>query len=65
MSPSEILLDAKGHAISPIDISKRIIAFGNSYSNAIKEIINNSKVLVVLSLISRVIAYLANAETTE
>jgi len=45
MSPSEILLDAKGHAISPIEISERIIAFGDSYSDATKEIINNSKVL--------------------
>jgi hypothetical protein len=45
MSPSEILLDAKDHAISPSEISKRIIAFGDSYSDAIKEIINDSKVL--------------------
>ena len=45
MSLGEILLDAKGHAISPIEISERIIAFGDSYSNAIKEIIDNSKVL--------------------
>ena len=45
MSPSEILFDAKGHAISPIEISERIIAFGDSYNDAIKEIINNSKVL--------------------
>jgi hypothetical protein len=45
MSPREILLDAKGQAIPPIEISKRIIAFGDSYSNAIKEIIKYSKVL--------------------
>jgi hypothetical protein len=45
MSLSEILLDAKGHAISPVEISERIIAFGDSYSNVIKEIINNSMVL--------------------
>jgi len=45
MSPSEILLDAKGQAIRPTEISKRIIEFGNSYSDAIKETINNSKVL--------------------
>jgi hypothetical protein len=45
MSPSEILLDAKGRAISPIEISERIKEFGDSYSDATKEIINNSKVL--------------------
>jgi hypothetical protein len=45
MSPSEILLDAKGQAISPIEISERIIAFGNSYNDAVREIINDSKVL--------------------
>jgi hypothetical protein len=45
MSPSEILLDARGHAVSPIEISNRINAFGDSYSDAIKEIINNSKIL--------------------
>jgi hypothetical protein len=45
MSLCEILLDAEGHAISPIEISERIKAFGDSYSDAIKEIINNSKVL--------------------
>ena len=43
MSPSEILLDAKGHAISPIKISEKILAFGESYKDAIKEIINYSK----------------------
>jgi hypothetical protein len=42
MSPTEILFDEKGQAISPFDISKSIIAFGDSYSNAIKEIIINS-----------------------
>jgi len=45
MSPSEILFDEKGQAISPFEISERIIAFGDSYSDAIKEIINNSKEL--------------------
>jgi len=45
MSTSEILFDAKGYAISPIKIRKKIIAFGESYKDAIKEIINNSKVL--------------------
>jgi len=45
MSLSEILFDVKGHAISPIEISERIISFRQCYSNAIKEIINNSKVL--------------------
>ena len=45
MRPSEILFDAKGCALNPIVISKRIVAFGDSYSNAIKEIINNSEVL--------------------
>jgi len=45
MSPLEILLDAKGHAKSPSEISERINKFGASYSNAIREIINRSKVL--------------------
>jgi hypothetical protein len=45
MSPSEILFDEKGQAISPIEISERIIAFGDSYSDAIKEITDNSKIL--------------------
>jgi hypothetical protein len=45
MSTSEILFDAKGHAISPGEISEKIIEFGDSYSNATKEIINNSEVL--------------------
>jgi len=45
MSLSEILFDEKGQAISPMEISERIILFGDSYSNTIKEIINNSKVL--------------------
>jgi hypothetical protein len=45
MSPSEILFDEKGQAISPIEISERIIAFGNSYNDAVREIINDSKVL--------------------
>jgi hypothetical protein len=45
MSPGEILLDAKGNAISPTEICKRIKAFGDSYCDATKEIIDNSKVL--------------------
>jgi hypothetical protein len=45
MNPVEILFDAKGNAISPIEISERIIAFGDSYSNVIKKIFNNSKTL--------------------
>ncbi len=45
MTPVEILLDTKGRTISPIEISKRIIEFGDSYSDTIKEIINNSRVL--------------------
>ncbi len=45
MSLSEILLDVKGHAISHIEISERIKAFGDSYSDATKEIINNSNFL--------------------
>lgn len=45
MSPREILLDANGQAISPNEISERIDEFGDSYSNAISEIINRSKVL--------------------
>ena len=45
MSPSGILFDAEGQAIRPTEISERITAFGNSYNDAVKEIINDSKVL--------------------
>ena len=45
MSPSEILCDAKGHAKNPNVISEKIFAFGEIYKDAIKEIINYSKVL--------------------
>jgi hypothetical protein len=45
MSPREILFDKKGQAISPIEISERIAAFGNSYNDVTKEIIDNSKFL--------------------
>ena len=41
----KILFDLNGHAKSHIEISKKIIAFGDSYNNAAKEIIDNSKVL--------------------
>jgi hypothetical protein len=41
----EIPFDAKGHAISPVEISKRIIEFGDSYSITVKKIIDDSKVL--------------------
>jgi DNA-binding ferritin-like protein len=55
MSPSEILFDANGQAINPDEISERIIAFGDSCNDAVREIINDSKVLVVLSLNSEII----------
>jgi hypothetical protein len=45
MNPVEILFDEKGHAISPDEVSDRINAFGDSYNDATKEIINNSTVL--------------------
>jgi hypothetical protein len=45
MSSRELLLDSKGHAISPFEICERIIAFGESYKDTTKEIINKSKVL--------------------
>ena len=45
MTPIEILSDAKGRAISPTTISKRINKFGGSYSHTIKEIVNYSRVL--------------------
>jgi len=41
----EILFDAKGNAISHIDISERIFEFGDSYSNSVKKIIDDSKIL--------------------
>jgi hypothetical protein len=40
-----ILFDVDCHAISPVAISERISAFGNSYNDAVKEIIDGSKVL--------------------
>jgi hypothetical protein len=45
VSPGQILFDKKGQAISPAEICKRIIAFGDSYNDAVKEIIHNSRVL--------------------
>ena len=45
MSPIEILKDAIGQAISPVVISDGIVAFGDSYKDATKEIIVNSEVL--------------------
>jgi hypothetical protein len=45
MSHIEILFDAKGHAISPFEICERIKAFGDSYIDAINEIIIKSNVL--------------------
>jgi hypothetical protein len=45
MNHRKILFDANGRAISPNEISERINEFGDSYSDAIKEIINLSKVL--------------------
>jgi hypothetical protein len=45
MSPSEILFDENGLEISPDKISKRIIEFGDSYNDAVKEIIHNSRVV--------------------
>ena len=42
MSVSKILFDEKAYAISPNEISERIISFRQSYGNAIREIINNS-----------------------
>jgi hypothetical protein len=45
MSPSEILFDAQGQAISPIEISESIAAFGNSYNDVVREIISDSTVL--------------------
>lgn len=45
MTLIDVLLDTKGRAISPIEISERIIKFGGSYSDTIREIIDNSRVL--------------------
>jgi hypothetical protein len=40
MKPIKILEDTQGNAICPCKISERIIAFGDSYCDAIKEIFN-------------------------
>ena len=45
MRSREILMDAKGHAISPREINKKINDFGDSYNNTVEEIIKNSEVL--------------------
>jgi hypothetical protein len=45
MRPREILFQTNGHVISPDEIRERINKFGDSYSEAIKEIIDFSKVL--------------------
>lgn len=45
MSPIEILFDAKGDAISHKEISDRIEAFGESYKDTTREIINYSEIL--------------------
>lgn len=45
MNPKEILCNEKDGAINPIKISQKIIKFGDSYSDAIKEITDNSKIL--------------------
>jgi hypothetical protein len=45
MSPREILFDANGLAIGPTGISERIDAFGDAYSDAVKEIIAASEIL--------------------
>jgi hypothetical protein len=45
MNSSEILIDAEGHAISPDKISEGISGFGDSYNNAVKEVISSSRVL--------------------
>ena len=45
MSLSKILFDTKDFAINPDEISNRIRAFGDSYNDVTKEIIDNSKFL--------------------
>jgi hypothetical protein len=41
----KILLNAKGEAIDPIEISERINDFGDSYNDTVREIIIKSKIL--------------------
>lgn len=45
MKPIEILFDPQGHVKNPSEISEKIDKFGNAYSDAIKETINNSEKL--------------------
>lgn len=45
MRVKEILFTESGRSISPDEIRYKITAFGESYSRAIKEIINNSRIL--------------------
>ena len=45
MKPFERLIDAEGHARSPVEIMKEINKFGDGYNDAAKEIIVNSKIL--------------------
>ena len=45
MIPRKILTGENGRPVSPAKISKEIHKFGDSYNNAVKEIISNSRVL--------------------
>jgi hypothetical protein len=45
MVPIEILIDKNGQSINPDEISEAISGFGDSYNNAVKEIIIKSRVL--------------------
>lgn len=45
MNPKEILFDETGYVKSPRVISQKIVEFGDSYRDAIREITNNSKIL--------------------
>jgi len=45
MSSIEILFNKRGHAKSPVEISRKITRFGNSYNNTVAEIIKMSSVL--------------------
>ena len=45
MSSKEILFDVEGLAITPAQISERVVEFGDSYNDATQEIIYASKIL--------------------
>ncbi len=45
MISCEVLFDKQGHVVTPEEISETIVAFGNKYNNATRDIIRDSRAL--------------------